>query len=60
MTICWPNTKTTHPAARCVGGPEGSSALTVYELALDHGTIRLTVRVGGTKPPWSEQRNVPC
>jgi hypothetical protein len=49
MSISWPKTQATHPAARCVGGPEGASPLTVYELALDRGTIRLGVRVGGPK-----------
>jgi len=51
MTISWPKTKSTNPAARCVGGPEGSSPLAVYELTLKNGTVQLAVRIGGLKAP---------
>ncbi|MEP7369811.1 MAG: hypothetical protein ABI662_09165 [Dermatophilaceae bacterium] len=49
MTISWPKVKATDADARCVGGAEGSSALTVYELTLGHGSVRLAVRVGNPK-----------
>lgn len=49
MSISWPNTHTAD--AKCVGGAEGASAMVVYELALDHGSLRLWVRVGGPKAP---------
>lgn len=49
MTISWPKVKTTNADARCVGGAEGSSGLTVYELSLADGAVSLSVRVGGPK-----------
>lgn len=49
MTISWPKVKATSADARCVGGAEGSSALTVYELSLTNGAVSLSVRVGGPK-----------
>jgi len=45
MSVSWPNLKSA--GARCVGGPEGTSPLVLYELDLDHGSLVLWVQVGG-------------
>ena len=40
MAISWPKAKAASATTRCVGGAEGASPLTVYELTLDNGTVR--------------------
>jgi hypothetical protein len=47
MTVSWPKTKVHDADARCVGGPESLSAVTVYDLTLDRGSLQLWVRIGG-------------
>ena len=49
MSVSWP--KVTTADARCVGGPEGSTRLAVYDLSLDQGHLGLTVRLGGPRAP---------
>ena len=49
MSISWPRTHTA--AASCVGGPEGKSPRTVYELSLANGQMQLWVRIGGPSAP---------
>lgn len=47
MTVSWPRTRVHDADARCVGGPEARSAVTVYDLTLDRGSLQLWVRIGG-------------
>ena len=49
MSISWPRTHTA--TAKCVGGPEGKSPRTVYELSLANGEMQLWVRIGGPSAP---------
>ncbi len=49
MSVSWPKVKTAD--ARCVGGPEGTTRLGVYDLSLHHGHVGLTVRIGGPRAP---------
>ena len=49
MSISWPKIKTAD--GRCVGGAEGKSNRSVYDLTLDHGQVQLAVRIGGPSAP---------